>query len=474
VKGNSLGLKERHDLNKPHPYLPTSAPEIKRKMLEDLDLESVDDLYSDLPETLRFTCSLNIPGPYAESKVREIVEKALEKNEEFLCPPFLGGGVWPHYVPAAVDEIVQRAEFLTSYTPYQPEISQGMLQALFEYQSLICELVGLDVVNSSMYDWASALGEAARMASRLTRRNEFIVPALIHPERLQVLRAYAKPAGIKVVQVGYNSETGQTDLEGLAEKTSKNTAAVYIENPSYLGFAEERVNEISEMAHGKGALFVAGVDPLSLGLLRAPGDYGADIVVGEGQPLGNHMNYGGPLLGIFACRGDLSVVKQMPGRIVGLTKSLKEGERGFCITLQTREQHIRRERATSNICTNEALCAVAAAVYLSLLGPRGLRELCEVIVSRSNYAMRRLSEVPGIRTPLFKAFHFKEFTVHLENGRRYREVHEGLLRREIHGGKYLGAEFPQLRETALFCVTESHSKEDIDRLVAALKEVLLE
>jgi glycine dehydrogenase subunit 1 len=461
-------------LNKPHPYLPTSAPEIKRKMLEELDLESVDNLYSDLPEPLRFVGSLDIPGPYAESKVKEIVEKTLEKNEEFLCPPFLGGGVWPHYVPAVVDEIVQRAEFLTSYTPYQPEISQGMLQALFEYQSMICELVGLDVVNSSMYDWASALGESARMASRLTQRNEFIVPSLIHPERLQVLKAYAEPAGIKVVQVGYDRETGQMGLEDLAGKISKNTAAVYIENPSYLGFVEERVSEISDIAHGKGSLFVAGVDPISLGLLRAPGDYGADIVVGEGQPLGNHVNYGGPLLGIFACRGDLDVVKQMPGRIVGLTRSLREGERGFCITLQTREQHIRRERATSNICTNEALCAVAGAVYLSLLGPKGLRDLCEVIISRANYAMRQLSEVPGIRAPLFKAFHFKEFTVHLEAGQSYRKIHEKLLHRKIHGGKYIGGEFPQLGETALFCVTESHSKEDINRLVASLREVLLE
>jgi len=461
-------------LNRPHPYLPTSAPDVKGKMLEDLNLKSIDDLYSDLPQHLRFTGSFDIPGPYAESRVKEIVESILEKNERFVCPPFLGGGIWPHYVPAVVDEIVHRAEFLTSYTPYQSEISQGILQALFEYQSLICELVGLDVVNSSMYDWASALGEAARMASRLTRRDEFMVPLIMHPERLQVLRAYTEPAGIKVVQVNYDEETGQVDFEDFAGKISEDTAGVYIENPSYLGLVEENVREISDAAHGKGALFVVGVDPLSLGLLQAPGDYGADIVVGEGQPLGSHMNYGGPLLGIFACRGDLGIVKQMPGRIVGLTKSLKEGDRGFCITLQTREQHIRREKATSNICTNEALCAVAGAVYLSLLGPKGLRELCELIVSRSNYAMRRLSELPGIRTPLFKAFHFKEFTVNFKKGQGYEKIHKGLLKRSLHGGKYIGNEFPEFGETALFCVTESHSKEDIDRLVAALRGVLLE
>ena len=461
-------------MRRPHPYLPNSSPEIKERILEALSIKSNDELYADIPKRLRFAGSLEIPSPYPESEIRKTVERILQKNKEFTCPPFLGGGVWSHYVPAVVDEIVHRAEFLTSYTPYQPEISQGMLQALFEYQSLICELVGLDAANSSMYDWASALGEAARMASRLTRRDEFIVPTLMHPERLQVLRSYAEPAGIRVVHVDYDPETGQMDLEDLAEKISRDTAGVYIENPSYLGFVEKKVEDIAEMAHSEGAIFVVGVDPISLGLLRAPGDYGADIVVGEGQPLGNHLNYGGPLLGIFACRGDLGTVKQMPGRVVGLTRSLEGGERGFSITLQTREQHIRRERATSNICTNEALCAVASAVYLSLLGPNGLRKLCEVIASRSHYAMRRLSELPGIRTPLFKSSHFKEFTVHLEEALSYKEVHEGLLQRGIHGGKYLGDEFPKLGETALFCVTEVHSKRDIDSLVAALREVLLE
>ena len=461
-------------MTRSHPYLPNSAPEIKERLLEELDIKSIDELYSDIPEHLTFDASLDIPGPYPESEVRGIVERVLEKNEEFACPPFLGGGVWPHYVPAVVDEIVRRAEFLTSYTPYQPEISQGMLQALFEYQSLICELVGLEAANSSMYDWASALGEAARMASRLTQRSEFIVPALMHPERLQVLRSYAKPVGIKIGHMDYDPETGQVDLEDLAGKLSRDTAGVYIENPSYLGFVEERIEEIAEMAHGVGALFVVGVDPISLGLLRAPGDYGADIVVGEGPPLGNPLNYGGPLLGIFACKGDYRVVKQMPGRVVGLTRSLEGKERGFCITLQTREQHIRREKATSNICSNEALCAVAAAVFLSLLGPDGLRELCELIVSRSHYAMRQLSDIPGVRTPLFKSFHFKEFTVHFEEGRSYREVHEGLLHKGIHGGKYLGNDFPEMGETGLFCVTEVHSKGYIDRLVAAMREVLLE
>jgi len=454
----------------PHPYLPNSASETKMKILKELGIQSNEALFSDIPQRLRAPVYRHMPKPHSEYEVRKKVESILSSNNEFVCPPFLGGGVWPHYVPAVVEDIVQRAEFLTSYTPYQPEISQGMLQALFEYQSLICELVGLDVANASMYDWASSVGEAARMVSRLTQRYEFIVPALMHPERLHVLKSYAEPAGIKILQAEYDPRSGQIDLSKLSSMLSIKTAGIYIENPSYLGFVEEHAEQIGKMAHSEEALFIVGVDPISLGILRAPGDYGADIVVGEGQPLGNHMNYGGPLLGILACRGDMDIVKQMPGRIIGLTKTM-DGERGFCITLQTREQHIRREKATSNICTNEALCAVASAVYLSLLGSDGLRQLCDLITSRANYAIKKLSKIQGFRAPLFKSYHFKEFTLQVEYGKTYRGIHEGLLTKGIHGGKYVGSEFPALGETALFCVTELHSKQDIDMLSEALEEV---
>ncbi len=458
-------------MNKPHPYMPNSVTEIKEKMMEELGIRHIDDLFSDIPEDLRFKGELDIPGPYAEAEVKGMVLRQLEKNWTLRCPPFLGGGVWPHYVPAVVDEIVRRAEFLTSYTPYQPEITQGMLQVIFEYQSLICELVGLEVANASLYDWASALGEAARMASRLTRRDVVAVPYLISPQRLAVLRAYTEPVGIRVVKVDYDKTTGLLDLEDLKEKVDSRTAAVYIENPSYLGFVEEGVETIAETAHDAGALFVVGVDPISLGLLRAPGDYDADIVVGEGQPLGNHMNYGGPLLGIFACRNDPRMIRQMPGRLIGLTQTQDGLRRGFTMTLQTREQHIRREKATSNICSNEALCAVASAVYLSLLGPQGLRDLAEVVASRAHYAMRRIGELPNIRAPLFSSFHFKEFTVSFK-GRTVAEVHRDLLSSRMHGGKPLVDEFPELGEAALYCVTEMHSKRDIDRLVSALEEAL--
>jgi glycine dehydrogenase subunit 1 len=441
-------------------------------MLKELGLKNIEELFTDIPEKIKFKGKLNIPGPFSEVEVKRKIAKLLEKNVSSMdIPVFLGAGVWPHYVPAVVDAIIGRAEFATSYTPYQAEVSQGILQAQFEYQSMICELTGMDVANASMYDWATSLGEAALMASRLTKKTEVIIPHFIHPERKAVLKLMVEPVKIKIIEVNQDRETGQINLEDLKGKTSKNTAAIYIENPSYLGFLEEKAKEIGEIAHENKALYIVGVDPTSLGLLKAPGDYGADIVVGEGQPLGNSMNYGGPLLGIFACKEEF--VRQMPGRIIGLTTTKKQNQRAFCMALQTREQYIRREKATSSICTNEALCAVAAAVYLSLLGPKGLKRLGEIIMTKSNYTMKRLKEEVGVKTPLFKAIHFKEFTVNFdETGKTALEVHKKLLKEGVHGGKIIKEEFPELGETALYCVTEVHLKEDIDKLVEALKKVL--
>jgi len=324
-----------------------------------------------------------------------------------------------------------------------------------------------------MYDWASALGEAARMAARITGRREILIPKIIHPERAATLHVYAEPPGIMIEQVAYERENGQINLEDLKNKISDKTAAVYIENPSYLGFIETQVDEISEEAHAHGALFILGVDPTSLGILKPPGEYDADIVIGEAQPLGNAMNFGGPLLGIFACRGDMNLIRQMPGRIIGLTTTMDGGGQGFCMALQTREQHIRRERATSNICSNEALCAVASAVYMALLGPQGLRELGETIMYKANYAMRLISEIDGVKAPIFKSAHFKEFTVNFDGaGLSVKEVHKKLLQHKIHGGKDISKEVPELGQTAIYCVTEVHSKEEIERLAEVLKEVL--
>jgi len=459
-----------------HPYIPNSIPKIKEEMMRSIGIQSIEELYADVPQRFKLKRRLDLPSSTSEQKVKRLVETTLSKNKTFQdMPIFLGAGCWPHYVPAAVETTIQRTELFTSYTPYQPEVSQGMLQALFEYQSMICEITAMEVANCSMYDWASTLGEAVRMAARLTHRTEALVPRIIHPERKATLQTYTEPMGMRIASVGYESETGQLDVEDLKTKISGKTASVYIENPAYLGFIETQAEDIAEIVHGHGALFIVGVDPTSLGVLKPPGEYGADIVVGEGQPLGNPMNYGGPLLGIFACRDDMRLIRQLPGRTVGMTDSVDGKKRGFCMALQTREQHIRREKATSNICSNESLCAVASAVYLALLGPRGMRELGEAILCKARYAMQLLAKIDGITTPMFKSAHFKEFTVNFDQtGKTACDVHERLLQHQVHGGKNIAKEFPELGETALYCVTEMHSKEDIDRLAWALEAILEE
>jgi glycine dehydrogenase subunit 1 len=458
-----------------HPYIPNSVAKTKQEMMREIGIKSIEELYADIPKKFLLGRKLNLPKPTPEQEVKRQVEALLCKDKSSRDKPtFLGGGCWPHYVPAVVDTVVQRTEFLTSYTPYQPEISQGMLQALFEYQSMICELTAMDVANSSMYDWASGLAEAVRMAVRLNNRTEVLVPKIIHPERLATLKTYVEPLGLRIRSIGYDSKTGQLNLNELKRQCSNKTAAVYVENPSYLGFIETQVEEIAEIAHGKQALFIVGVDPISLGVLKPPGEYEADVVVGEGQPLGNHMNYGGPLLGVFACRDQNELIRQMPGRVIGLTTTLDGSKTGFCMVLQTREQHIRRERATSNICTNEALCAVASAVYLALLGPQGLKELGESIMTKASYAMQLLSEVKGVKAPVFESPHFKEFTVNFDKtGKTVKGIHQTLLKRHgIHGGKDISREFRELGRTALYCVTEVHSEDEIEGLALALKNIL--
>jgi len=444
--------------------------------MEEIGIKDIEELYSDVPLKFRLKKKLKLPNSMSEQEVESYIEKLLSKNKTFQdTPTFLGAGCWPHYVPATVEEIIQRTEFLTSYTPYQPEISQGILQTLFEYQSMICEITAMDVANCSMYDWASALGEAARMAVRLTHRTETLIPKILHPERGNTLKTYTEPIGLHIKTVGYDKGTGQLNLEDLKSKISEKTAAVYIENPTYLGLIETQVEDIAQEAHNHGALFIVGVDPISLGVLRPPGEYEADIVIGEGQPLGNYMNYGGPLLGIFACRDNMQMIRQMPGRIIGMTTTLDGKRIGFCNALQTREQHIRRENATSNICSNEALCGVAAAVYLTLLGPKGLEELGRTIMSKAQYAMQILNKIDGVKAPIFRSVHFKEFTVNFNKTKKtVSHIHEQLLQKSIHGGKNITKEFSELGETALYCVTEVHSKDEIDNLGDTLKQIIEE
>jgi len=441
--------------------------------MNSLGISDVEELYADLPQEIRLKRKLNLPGPMSEFEVKRHVEQLLSVNRGFPeIRSFLGGGCWNHYVPAAVSEISTRSEFVTAYTPYQAEISQGILQSLFEYQSLICQLTAMDYANSSLYDWASALGESARMAARATQRNEFLVPRHIDQDRLATLRTYSEPAGITVKEVRNDEETGQMDLADLERKISKDCSAVYVENPSYLGCVQTRVQEIAEIAHSRGALLVAGVDLTSLGLLKPPGEYGADIVVAEGQCLGGAMNYGGPLLGVFACKGE-RLLRHMPGRIIGITTTKERTQRAYCMVLQAREQHIRREKATSNICTNEALCALTAATYLSLLGAQGMKQLSEVILSKTYYAIRELSELKALRVPLMKAPHFKEFTVNFDGaGRDVKMLELALIKKGMQIGASTPESIPELGQTAIFSVTETNSKEDIDTLCAALRDIL--
>jgi glycine dehydrogenase subunit 1 len=460
-------------MHEPHPYIPNSSRIVKEEMLHDLGVDDVEALFGDIPDSIRKSSALNLARARSELETKVRVEDTLSRNFTTRdVVSFLGGGVWPHYVPAAVDEIASRSEFLTSYTPYQPEISQGMLQSLFEYQSMVAELMGMEFANSSLYDWATALGEAARMSSRVTGRDEFLVPHYIAPDRIRTLRTFCEPAGIRVVEVVQDKRTGTISDEDLKRKAGPRTAGVYIENPSYLGFLESNARGIGEIAHENGALFIIGADPISLGLFASPGELGADIAVGEGQPLGNHLNYGGPLLGLFACKED-RLLRQMPGRLIGMTITKDGTSKAFTMVLQTREQHIRRGKATSNICTNEALCALAAAAYLSLMGPQGLQELDKIILANSRYAMEQLRTVDGLTVPLFEAEHFKEFVVSFDGAKlAAQKVNAGLLQRGIQGGICLHEQFPELGQSTLCCVTECHTHHDVDRLVAGIKETL--
>jgi glycine dehydrogenase subunit 1 len=456
----------------PHPFIANSTITDWKSMLHELGIEGVQDLYSDIPTKFLLKSKLNLAGSLSEFEAFEHISRILSRNRSCRdMSVFAGAGAWLHYIPAAVSEIVSRSEFLTSYTQYQPETSQGMLMALFEYQSLIAELLKMDVVNASMYDWATALGEAGRMSGRLTGRNEVVIPRFASPDRRATLQTYINPAGMKTVEVAQSREDGQIVLENLKEKVSSDTAAIYIENPSYLGFLETEVNAVAEISRDAGAIFIVGVDPTSLGIIKPPGDYGADIVIGEGQPFGNPMNFGGPLLGILACKSKLKMIREMPGRIIGMTTTVDEMQRAFVMSLQTREQHIRRREATSNICTNNALCALASAVCLSLLGKSGIRELSEHILAKTKYAIKKFGSIDEVDVPLFKALHFKEFIIRFKR-RQADDVLRELVEHKICGGKSLVPEFPELGESVLVCVTELHSKEQIDNYVETLGQLL--
>ncbi|MEM2732621.1 MAG: aminomethyl-transferring glycine dehydrogenase subunit GcvPA [Nitrososphaerota archaeon] len=453
-----------------HPYIGLTEEEVKL-MLQEMGLDSIDKLFEDIPSRYFLKKSSKYSKPLSEWEVRTHIKNILSKNRVlFYGRLFIGGGVWPHVVPSIVRELLKRSEFYSSYTPYQPEVSQGVLQALFEYQSLMAELLDVEVVNASMYDWGTALGEAFRMAKRVTGRNKILYPHYISPERLEIAETYTEPSKIKLEEYAQNINDGRIDIGDLEEKIGEDVAAVYVEYPSYLGFIPLNIKKAGEIAHDHGALFIIGVDPTILGIFQSPGKLGADIVVGEGQPLGLPMNFGGPLLGIMGCRMDIKLIHQLPGRLIGMTSTIK-GERAFTMILQAREQHIKREKATSNICTNQALCAIATAIYLSLLGKNGFKKLGEQILARTKYMMEQLSRIDGVEAPLFKTIHFKEFTYRVK-GKNSSKVILEMMEKGIMAGICVGKWFKELGESILTCTTEVHSKEDIDHYVKSLREVL--
>ena len=431
-------------------------------LLEFLGLEDIDALFADIPGEVRVD-SLDLPRGLSEAETVRKVSRILDRNRTVgEVTSYLGAGYYDTYVPALVDALLSRSEFYTSYTPYQAELSQGLLQALFEFQSLVCELTGMDAANSSMYDASTALGEAALMARRITGKREIVVPALIQGEKKAVLRNYVRGSGMRIREAGYDQDDGTLDLDHLEELVGDETAAVYVEVPNYLGQLDPKVAEVQ--AGLSGPLLVVGVHPLAQAVLRPPGDYGADIVIGEGQSLGGWMNFGGPSLGLFACRQEH--IRKMPGRVIGLTKD-RRGERAFTMTLQTREQHIRKGKAMSNICTNESLMAVGATIYLAYHGASGLRALAAGMMDRARELMGHLDGVPGFQAPLFPGSYFNEFPV----GHKMptASLQERLMGHGMNGGTDLSADLPHAAPATLFAVTDRHTSDDFRELVRALE-----
>ncbi|MSU02511.1 aminomethyl-transferring glycine dehydrogenase subunit GcvPA [Tissierella pigra] len=459
---------------KNHPYIPNSNLEVQQEMLRELGLESLNDLHVEIPEELKLKKALNLPKAFeSEYELKRSINKIMNKNissNEYIN--FLGAGCWQHYVPAVCDEINSRAEFLTGYAG-EPYNDHGRFQTLFEYESLVAELLDMDVVNVPTFDWAQAAATSLRMASRITRRSEALVVGTICPDRLMIIQNYCDP-GVEIKLINFNKETGRMDLEDLKKNISNNTAAVYFENPSYLGFLEDQGEEISKITHDRGAILVVGVDPSSLGVLAPPSHYGADIICGDLQPLGMHMNYGGNQSGFISTKDEERFVMEFPSRLFGIAPTIKEGEYGFGdIAYERTSFGNLRERGKEYVGTQTALLGITAGVYLSLMGPKGMYELGENIVQKSLYAIEELSKLKGVKGSRFNNIGFKEFVVDFnDTGKTVEEINGKLLFKGILGGKDLSEEFPELGQCALYCVTEIHLKEDIDNLVKAIREII--
>lgn len=443
-------------------FTQTSDTDVTR-MLQTIGVKSIEELFSTVPESLRLGRDLDIPAGVSELELLDDVNALGKRNhdcDELTC--FLGGGAYDHFIPTLVDALAGQSEFLTAYTPYQAEASQGVLQLFYEFQTMVATLLGMDVANASLYEGATAAAEAVMMAITITRRKRAVISASVHPDTIRVLQSYGQSRGIEVVVVA--ADEGTTDERGLARAVDETTAAVVLQSPNFFGCVE-RIDRMIPSIREDGALAIVSTDPIACGLLRPPGEFEADIVVAEGQPLGIAMQYGGPYLGLLACKE--KYLRKMPGRVVGMTHDT-EGRRAFCLALQTREQHIKRERATSNICTNQGLLAIRASIYLASMGKRGMAEVASLCFEKAHYAAKRITEIDGYDLR-FDAPFFKEFVVRASRG--VRKVLESCRDRGILAGVPLVRFDDRYSDCFLVAVTEKRTKEEIDQLVDVLAAV---
>jgi glycine dehydrogenase subunit 1 len=443
-------------------FIPNSS--IKKQMLKEIGLKDIEELFLDIPNEIKIN-NLDLPSSLDQQETNEKLRNISLKNKSYNdILSFIGGGIKPHFIPSVVRSIISRSEFSTAYTPYQSEASQGFLQSMFEYQSIISELTGLEIANCSLYDGVTALSEAALMSTRINKKKTFLIPKNISWEKKSVLKNYSKGPDVNIKEINYNTISGKIDIEDLKNNLNKNVSGVYLENPNFFGIFEDGVQEINKITKESDALFVVGIDPISLGVVKSPGEYGADIVIGEGRSLGNPMNFGGSSLGIFACKKEF--LRQVPGRIIGMTRD-KEDHRAFSMALQTREQHIRRGKATSNICTNEGLCALSTVIFLSWLGCKGFEKLSTINLENGQKLAKKIEEINGFEKK-FTGYHFNEFVIKSKIDAKI--INKKLLKNNIQGGYLLEDFYSKLKNCMLFGTTELHNNKNMDNLVSNLME----
>jgi glycine dehydrogenase subunit 1 len=458
MKNTWMGLKDSMS------YISLSDKD-KKEMLASIGVSSLEDLFGCLPDTIRLKRPLRLPEAKTEPELLRHFEAMAARNTYPDYLSFLGAGVYRHFIPSVVDYLSSRGEFVTPYTPYQPEVSQGTLQVIFEYQTLVCQLTGMDIANASLYDGASAAAEAVLMANRLKNKPKVLVCRTVHPQYRETIGTYVKNLGIRIEEVGY-APSGAIDTADLEKRLDEDTGAVLVQSPNFFGIIGD-LKKIGDIARRKQVVFIVAIaEAVSLGILEAPGKFGADIVCGEAQSFGMAPSFGGPYLGFMACKKEH--LRQLPGRITGQTKDI-EGKRGFVLTLATREQHIRREKATSNICTNQAWCALRATIFLETLGHDGLRDMAVQNMQKANYAAETLGKIKGVKVK-FRGRFFNEFV--LEFSKDIASVRDFLRAKKIVGGLSLQEFYPELKKCALFCVTEVNAKDEIDRLGGLIEEAL--